>query len=313
VFRSLWLVGIGAIPSGASLLIVLGILGLTGATLSAAATASAAMLFGLGIDGVVLLYVGHSLSLAEGLTPDAAVDRLAGPSSSMLLGMWTTAATFYGLALVDFPSLEQLGILIGHSMVLCGILTLIMVPAFLPRRRPARPIRALRMPRLAASVERRSTSILIGAVVATLVLGACATRLRINPTLDRLRSVTPGARLLEQLSPAFGLPREVHVVMSAGTDLNTMLAANERFIARLAAELPGLAVQAPSTLLPAEETQTARASIIRARELSPAAVGDALVQSGQLEGFRQDSFDPFLRRLPAMLDPVRRLTYDGYV
>ena len=52
----------------------------------------------------------------------------------MVLGMWTTAATFYGLAFVDFPSLQQLGLLVGHSMLICGILTLVVVPALLPRR-----------------------------------------------------------------------------------------------------------------------------------------------------------------------------------
>ena len=57
----------------------------------------------------------------------------------MLLGMWTTAATFYGLTFVDFPSLQQLGLLIGHSMVVCGILTLVLVPALLPRARRAAP------------------------------------------------------------------------------------------------------------------------------------------------------------------------------
>ena len=111
VFRSPWLVVVGSIPSGLSLLIVLGVLGLGGATLSAAATASSAMLFGLGVDGVVLLYVAYTLALGAGADPPAAIDGLAGPGSSMLLGMWTTAATFYGLVFVDFPSLEQLGTL----------------------------------------------------------------------------------------------------------------------------------------------------------------------------------------------------------
>jgi hypothetical protein len=36
------------------------------------------------------------------------------------------------LMFVDFPSLEQLGRLLGHSMMVCGALTLIMVPALLP-------------------------------------------------------------------------------------------------------------------------------------------------------------------------------------
>ena len=58
------------LPSALALAIVLGALGLTGATLSAAATASAAMLFGLGIDGVVLLYVAYTRFAASGGAAD---------------------------------------------------------------------------------------------------------------------------------------------------------------------------------------------------------------------------------------------------
>ena len=75
--------------------------------------------------------------------------------------MWTTAATFYGLTFVDFPSLEQLGSLIGHSMVLCGVLTLVLVPALLPRDASGRPPRALAMPRFAGWIERQRRAILV--------------------------------------------------------------------------------------------------------------------------------------------------------
>src|SRR5690606_25803157 len=120
VFRSAWLVVIGALPSAVALLVVFGLMGLTGMTLSAAATGASAMLFGLGVDGVVLLYVAHHHALAKGRTPPDAIRALGGPAASMLLGMWTTAATFLGLLVVDFPSLEQLGLLIGLSMIVCG-------------------------------------------------------------------------------------------------------------------------------------------------------------------------------------------------
>ena len=181
VFRSPWLAAIGAIPSALSLAVVLGILGLAGATLSAAATGASAMLFGLGVDGVVLLYVAHRLALHDGASSEEAIRQTAGPSSSMLLGMWTTAATFYGLVVVDFPSLEQLGRLIGHSMVACGVLTLFIVPALLPRTPKPAATRSLTMPRLAAFVARHATRLLAGAVIVSLLLGLAATRLRINP------------------------------------------------------------------------------------------------------------------------------------
>src|SRR6185295_3513679 len=99
VFRSAWLVAVGSLPSALSLVVVLGALGFSGVTLSAAATGAAAMIFGLGVDGVVLLYAAHRLAVAENPTADVPA-ALSGPSASMLLGMWTTAATFYGLMFV---------------------------------------------------------------------------------------------------------------------------------------------------------------------------------------------------------------------
>ncbi len=235
VFRSPWLVVVGSLPSALSLIVVLGIFGFTGATLSAAATGSAAMLFGLGVDGVVLLYVSHRLALASGLDPRAAVQAIAEPSKSMLLGMWTTAATFYGLMFVDFPSLQELGRLVGHSMVVCGLATLFLVPATLPRR-PRIVQRALVLPGLATWIIRHRTAIIAGSIAATVLLGVAAARIRVNPTLERLRSVTDAAALEARIGSTFGLPGEVSVIVIAGRDLERLLAINETLMARLARE-----------------------------------------------------------------------------
>ena len=105
IFRSLWLVGVGALPTTLSLAVVLGVFGFLGTRLSAAGTGVSAMMFGLGIDGVVLLYVAHLLPDGPARTDTSS--RISGPAASMLLGMWTTAATFYGLVFVDFPSLRS--------------------------------------------------------------------------------------------------------------------------------------------------------------------------------------------------------------
>jgi uncharacterized protein len=312
VFRSPFLVLVGSIPSALSLVLALGVLGFAGATLSTAATASSAMLFGLGVDGVVLLYVSYTLAVRAGAEPAAAVDGLGGPASSMLLGMWTTAATFYGLTFVDFPSLEQLGALIGHSMVLCGVLTLVLVPALLPRRPPARPARSLSMPRFASWVDRRHKTVLAVALVVTVLLAAAATRLRINPTLDQLRSVTPGAELLQRIGPMFGLPDDVYVVVASGPTLEPLLESNERLRADLARALPRVTVQAPTALLPSQAAQGRRREHVRQAGLSARATTAALVQAEASEGFKPGSFDPFLERLPALLEPDG-LTYEGYV
>jgi predicted exporter len=312
VFRSLWLVTVGSLPSLLSLVVVLGAIGFTGAKLSAAATGAAAMMFGLGVDGVVLLYVAHVLARAEHADADVPA-AMGGPSRSMLLGMWTTAATFYGLMFVDFPSLQQLGRLLGHSMMVCGVLTLVMVPALLPRRPPRRAVPALLMPRLAGWIGRRRRLVLTAAVVSTCVLGAAATRIRINPTLDRLRSVTDAAALETEIGGAFGLPSDVYVVLAEGPALEPLLEANERLARRLAAELPGIAMQPPSRMLPSASSQSRTVERIGRAHVSPAGVRDALERARLAGDFTPGAFEPFSARLPRLLDPAGRLSYDGYV
>lgn len=312
VFRSGWLVMVGPLPAALSLLVVLGAVGYAGMRLSAAATGAAAMLFGLGIDGVVLLYVAHLLPHA-GTTSDDGTAALAGPATSMLLGMWTTAATFYGLTFVDFPSLEQLGLLIGHSMVICGVLTLLIVPALLPRL-PARPDRhLLTMPWLAGWVRDHRAVVLGAAVVVTVILGAASSRLRIDPTLDRLRSVTDAARLEAETGQAFGLPRDVYVVLAQGPALEPLLEANERLAVRLASDVPGLSFEAPTRLLPSAAAQARTAAKIDAASLSPDVVRASLEQARISEGFRDGAFDPFAARVDRLLDVKQRLTYEGYM
>jgi predicted exporter len=311
VFRSGWLVVVGPLPAALSLMLTLGLLGAAGTTLSTAATASAAMLFGLGVDGVVLLYISYTNALKASGTSASALERLRGAASSMLLGMWTTAATFYGLVFVDFPSLEQLGSVIGHSMVICGLVTLILVPALLPRAHPSRSIRSLTMPRFARWIEQRRSAILVAALAATLLLAAASTQLRINPTLDRLRSVTPGAVLLQRIGPMFGISDDVSVVMARGSDLDALLVANERLRARLAQELPGLAVQAPTQLLPSASTQARRQDLVRRSGVSATAAAAALASAESETGFAPGTFDPFRGRLPELL-AARQLSIDGY-
>jgi predicted RND superfamily exporter protein len=308
-FRSLWLVAVGSLPSALSLVVVLGGLGWANQQLSAAAAGSAAMLFGLGVDGVVLLYVAHRHALAEN-DPDP-IAAIAGPSSSMLLGMWTTAATFYGLLFVNFPSLQQLGALIGHSMVACGILTLVMVPALLPRRRPAR-VRALLMPRFARWIDRGKWWVLGGSAVATILLGAAAVHLRVNPTLERLRSVTDAARLEAKIGDMFGLPSDVYIVLAEGPQLQPLLETNERLADRLSREIPGLAFQPASRLLPSFAAQSSTAARIQEARVSASTVGEALDRARAANGFKAGSFDPFMERLPRMLDPASRLDYEGF-
>ena len=226
--------------------------------------------------------------------------------------MFTTAATFYG-PVRRFPSLQQLSGTIGHSMVICGILTLVMVPALLPRRPPRRVARALLMPRLAAWIERHRRAVLVASVALTIVLGLCAARLRVNPTLERLRSVTDAAQLETKIGSAFGLPSDVSIVIAEGPELQPLLETNERLSQRLSAGIPKLVFQPPTRLLPSAVAQARTVARIGRAGLSAAAVGASLEQARVAGGFTPGAFDPFAARLPRLLDSSGRLTYEGYL
>jgi predicted exporter len=312
-FRSPWLVAVGAVPSALSVLIVMAAYAWLGIPLSAAAAGAAAMQFGLGIDGVVLLFVAYRhvgrVVADDGTQPGG--EDLAGPALSMLLGMWTTAATFYGLAVVDFPSLEELGLLIGHSMMVCGVLTLVLVPALLPATPP--PVPALTTAWLPRLVVRRRRMILGAAAAITVAAALAAPRLRIDPSLDRLRSTSPAAAFEAEVTARFGLPRDVYLVVDEGPALEPLLEANERLVAALAREAPGVRWHAPTSLLPSARTQAAAAARVAAQRIEPARVRADLSAAAAAAGFRPGTFDPFAERVPVLLDTTARITYDGVV
>jgi predicted RND superfamily exporter protein len=307
-FRSPWLVAVGAVPSALSVLIVMAAYAWLGIPLSAAAAGAAAMQFGLGIDGVVLLFVAYR-HVGRVVSDDGRED-LAGPAVSMLLGMWTTAATFYGLAVVDFPSLEELGLLIGHSMMVCGVLTLVLVPALLPATPPA--VSALTTGWLTRLVARRRALILGAAAVITVAAAIAAPRLRIDASLDRLRATSPAALFEAEMATRFGVPRDVYLVVDQRPALEPLLEANERLVAALAREAPGVPAHAPSLLLPSARTQQAAASRIAAQGIQPARVQADLIAAADAAGFRPGTFDRFAATLPTLLDTRARLTYEGF-
>jgi predicted exporter len=192
------------------------------------------------------------------------------------------------------------------------VLTLVLVPALLPRSVSPKARRRLAMPRLAVWVASRRRLLLAGAVVATAVLGVASLNLRVNPTLDRLRSVTGAARLEERLGPMFGLPRDVFVALSEGGDLETLLQRSERLNTRVAQQFPGVRIQSPTQLLPSQAEQAERAGRIRAAGLSPDGVRHTLQDAAAAAGFRPEAFQPFSDRLPQLLDAGSRLTLEGY-
>jgi hypothetical protein len=310
VFRSAWLFVAGALPMIVGGLLAAAVVGFSHPNLSGAAAGASALLFGLGIDGLVLLYARYLEERPTSASADEAVGRLGGSAASMLLGMFTSAATFLALTLVEFPSLKELGRVIGLGMVFGGIATFFLVPALLPST--VKPRRPLRMAWLPAFVARRRRAILWGAGFATVVLGAATPWLRLDLSLDRLRPHTAQLAFEREIVSRFGLPEDLVVILSEGRDLEALLRTNQRLVEEVARSGGGLPVFSAAQGLPTSASQASVADVMTQSGLSPADLRGRVANAAEAAGFRPDAFAPFLERTPRLLDPSSRVTFEGY-
>ncbi len=310
VFRSAWLFLAGALPMTVGGLLAAAVVGFGHPNLSGAAAGASALLFGLGIDGLVLLYARYLEERPTSATADEAVGRLGGSASSMLLGMFTSAATFLALTLVEFPSLKELGRIIGLGMVFGGIATFLLVPALLPST--VKPGRPLRMAWLPAFVARRRRAILWAAGLATVGLGAAAPRLHLDLSLERLRPHTAQLAFESEIVRRFGLPEDLVVILSEGRDLEALLRTNERLAEEVARSGNGLSLFSAAQGLPTAASQARVAEVLAQAGVSAAGVGRRVAAAADAAGFRPDAFAPFLERASQFLDPSSRVTFEGY-
>lgn len=310
-FRNIWVVVFGGLPILLATMVTLGAHQLLGVQLSAAAAGSSAMLFGLGDDGLVLLFVAYRAALARGLTPRQAVAGLGGTGVSILLGAVTTTATFLGLWFMSFPSLQQLGLIVGIGVLLTALFTLTVLVAGLPGPAWAARARDLTLPGLARLVTRRRGVILVVSGLVTVPLGWGMLRLHVDPTLERLRPRGEGFALEEEISARFGLPRDVYIVVDRGPALEPLLARSAR-LSETAAQMTGLQLSGPTTLLPTDAAQERRSAALSAARGNAAAALDAVDTAARTQGFVPGTFDPFRARLPILLNPDARLTLADY-
>jgi predicted RND superfamily exporter protein len=310
-FRSPRLVLYGGAPIALASILVLAAAAVLRIPLSPAAAGSAAMLFGLGVDASVLLFVRYREEWAAGRDGIAVVRRLEEPARSIVLGVATTAATFAALLWMDFPSLQEMGALVGGGILICGALTLVLIPALMAWRSPPRTAPALEAPRLARFVTSHPRAILGAALAGTLVLAVFVPRVSFQATLDRLRPQIAANDVERRIAAQFGLPQDVYLVMAEGPDLEPLLEAHQRLADRLAQTAGAPALNSPVTLLPPRSEQLARAAEVRAARLAPAAVAAELDAVADRAGFRAGTFTPFSRRLPRLLDVGEPVTRDG--
>jgi predicted RND superfamily exporter protein len=311
VFRSYSILLCAATTLGLAGLLAMVVVGLAQGDLLAAASGGAAMVFGLGDDGLMLLYVRFLEERARGASLEVATRRLSQTVSSVFLAFITTVATFAALMLIDFPSLEELGRLVAVGMLLSAGLTLFFVPAFLSFHRSTRPGRSPRLPRLAELVERRSTAILWTAGALTMASLLVLPRLEVIASLEKIQPHTAGSAIEDELEERFELEKNVMLVLARGPELDLVLEKHRTLERELAARGETVSFSSPLAFLPPSSEQTAVSQLIQSGGLTADDVSPRFDEAAKSAGFRPGVFRDFEERLSVLLDPGARITLDG--
>ena len=316
--RSARLVLYGAIPIALASILVLAAAAAGNVKLSAAASGSSAMLFGLGVDAVILLFLRFREEESAGTPRASAIINLHEPAASVVMGVVTTAATFLALLLMDFPTLQEPVRSWAPACSFAAPSTIVIVPALLSSLPPApesgvgQPPRGLQAGALGRLVASWPRAILAGALLLTLVLAPGVGRVRLAATLDKLRPTTGANTTEAAIAAHFGVTQDVHLVVAEGPDLESLLEDQRRFAERLRADAPGVALQSPTALLPPSSVQAARARRIAEAALDLSRARADLGRASEAAGFRPGAFAPFDERLAHVLDTTQRLTFEGY-
>ena len=311
VFRSYSILLCAATTLGLAGLLAMVLVGLARGDLLAAASGGAAMVFGLGDDGLMLLYVRFLEERARGASLEAATRCLSQTVSSVFLAYITTVATFAALMFIDFPSLEELGRLVALGMLLSAGLTLLFVPAFLSFHRSTGRDRSPRLPRLAELVERRSTAILWTAGALTMASLLVLPRLVVIASLEKIQPHTEGSAIEDELEERFQLEKNVMLVLAQGRELDPVLEKHRTLERELMARGETVSFSSPLVFLPPSSEQEAVSEMIESAGLTEGIVSPRFDKAAKAAGFRPSVFRAFEERLSVLFDPRERITFDG--
>ena len=201
-----------AAPMTAAIIITFGIAALTYGTLSAASTGFAALLAGLGLDFMTVMYERYVDERNRGAEITDAVRTLMRHTlPGVIVGALTTAATFYAFLITEFRGMTELGFLTGSGILVFLLCVVFVFPAILivvERRRGGK--RKLRVHALGsgrvvrASLKRPKVMIIAWSVI--VIIGAIAARnVRFNDSLQGLRATGNDAvRMQEEVTRRFG-------------------------------------------------------------------------------------------------------------
>lgn len=316
-------------PMIAAIVITFGLGAMTYGTLSAASTGFAALLAGLGLDFMTVLYERYVDERNRGASVEDSVRTLMRHTlPGVIVGALTTAATFYAFLATEFRGMTELGFLTGSGILIFLFCVMFIFPAVLimveRRRAEKRKLRvhAFGSGRVVrASLKRPRLVIALWTII--VLIGAVAARnVSFNDSLQGLRATGNDAvRMQEEVTKRFGQSFDAMMYGVRG-------ATASEAIAKTAPAIPDLdrltkagvigSYQAITTFLPTETQQRAVIAKLQSGAFDVPRITNTFRAALEENGFRATAYDnvlplfeqAFTQREPLTVETLQRLGLD---
>jgi uncharacterized protein len=317
-----------AVPMTAAIIITFGIGALAFGTLSAASTGFAALLAGLGVDFMTVLYERYVDERNRGRSVTESVRVfMTHALPGVIVGALTTAATFYAFLVTDFRGMTELGFLTGSGIMVFMFCVIFVFPALIyvvERRRGAKrrvQVHAFGSGRIVRWSLARPRAIIIAWLVVVIIAGAGATRVRFSDSIQNLRSKgNEGIRLQDVVTEKFGQSFEFMMYAVRGATAAEAIAKTELAVPDLERAASNRTIgsyQSIAAFLPSDEHQQQVINRLQAGADSEfswprieATFRKALTDSG-FNPTAYDGFLPLFRRALAVRDPLTMETLES--
>ncbi len=323
-FRRVAAIGYAGIPMALGIALTFGVAALTLGSLSSASAGFAALLAGLGIDFITVLYEryveerNNDHSVAEALQK-----MIRSTMPGVVIAATTTAATFYGFLATDFRGMTQLGFLTGTGILLFLLCVAFVLPSLIieternTTKVPRLHLHTFGSDRLMQACMRRPrTTLSIWAIF--LVLAAIsATNLTFSDNVANLRAKgNRGVLVQEYLTEKFGQSFDFMMLVAGGDTVDQALQRTEAVhddLDQLVKEGQIGAYQSISTFVPSSSQQNEVIALLedgRRDRFDPDRIESTLNEALDREGFRTGAYDSYMEKFRQALTPAAPVTLD---
>jgi predicted RND superfamily exporter protein len=219
-------------PLALGLAVTFGMAGVVYGVLSQASAGFAALLAGLGIDFITVLYGRYVDERNRGVQmPDALRTTMRTTMGGVLIAAITTAGTFFAFLATDFRGMTQLGFLTGVGIILFLICVMFLLPALIVdsekierKKRPKLYLHSFGSGKLIdISVARPHATIAVW-VAFIILCGLLSTRLRFSDNIQDLRAKgNPGVVGQTAVTNKFGQSFDFMMYVAEGNSIEEVL------------------------------------------------------------------------------------------